>query len=691
MVCLRRTKRRDSFLTDILRKASIVQGFQNIEDHDSVCQCKQPSLHELELSSRPHRWPEMRKLQAKFFDGLLHKVTEREIDALKILGLPDINKIRHAELTDAEQSGSDKFTLNESQEAAYKKNIKQWAEELLGTAVVRKQIEEDEAVYNYYMLGAFAVGAERTLEDTLRAAPDWMDKNKLRRLFQAASLKNKYLAAIIKEGGIRIKTRLAKDYINDALKQLRRMASEGTGPMTAGRWMHKSIGEGQSWYWNRIARTESALAVNGALRANAVQFKVPYVEWDAASTACEICMQFQGKQWKTGENPWPVNDTHPHCTTKSTKIYTLDGWKKIKDIKEGERVLTHLGKYKEVTQLHRHASNNQNMVELSYNNSPYMVNKKESNVLFKLTDNHPIMLNGEWVNAGKARQGDKIRLLATRCLICGKLIPFSRWRNAHGERSGFCSQKCNTIGTQRKYGSKYLLEKFQENRKQLIKKGKHHFQIRKDEMSFKSSAGNSKIKYNTKTEQILMKAMDGVNINYIHQFMVRRPETRPCSHGGLMNRFYKTDFAIPEYNIIIECNGKAWHKDSEYDNVRRRYIESEGFTVLNFWNEDIESNPQKCVESIRRLMSNHDSEYEFMDVELVNVRKYTEKQIDLYNLSVADDESYIAKGFVVHNCLCVLRTIYLPDEVVQTEWDRPSPFDVPYTVAEREALREVFG
>lgn len=276
----------------------------------------------MELASRPHRWPEMRKLQAKFFDGLLHKVTETETEVLKILGLPSIADVRHYELTDTEAESKDKFTLSEKQETAYKKIIKHWAEEILGSKAARKkQVEEDEAIYNYYMLSAFAIGAEKTLEQVLREAPKWMDRDKLRRLYQAASLDNRYLKAVIEQGGTRIKTKLAKDYITDVLRELRIMASNGENPNVTGRWLHRQIGEGASWYWNRIARSESALAVNSAFMSNAREFKVPYVEWSAAPTACVICMQFDGKRWKLGESPSPVESTHPFCLCNLLTIY----------------------------------------------------------------------------------------------------------------------------------------------------------------------------------------------------------------------------------------------------------------------------------------------------------------------------------------------------------------------------------
>jgi hypothetical protein len=251
-------------------------------------------------------------------------VTEHETEALKILGLPSIDRVRHMTLADSEPDSKDKFTLNDSQVSAYKKDIKHWAEELIGTKAAKKEVTEEEAIYDYYMLSAFSISAQKTLEDAIRNAPDWMDKDKLRSVFQGASLKNKYLRSVIDEGGVRIKTKLAKDYINEVLKQLRVMAIDGENPNIVGRWLHQTIGESASWYWNRLARSESVLALNSAFMANARAFSVPYVEWSAAPTACEICMQFNGKQWKLGENPEPVNDSHPFCLCVLLTIYVTE-------------------------------------------------------------------------------------------------------------------------------------------------------------------------------------------------------------------------------------------------------------------------------------------------------------------------------------------------------------------------------
>jgi len=75
-----------------------------------------------------------------------------------------------------------------------------------------------------------------------------------------------------------------------------------------------------------------------------------------------------------------------------------------------------------------------------------------------------------------------------------------------------------------------------------------------------------------------------------------------------------------------------------------------------------------------------------MDIEISSYEEYILDKVDLYNLSVDSDESYLAKGIAVHNCsdthphcLCTLLSIYIPDTAIQDPWTRPSPYDQPYT------------
>ena len=55
---------------------------------------------------------------------------------------------------------------------------------------------------------------------------------------------------------------------------------------------------------------------------------------------------------------------------------------------------------------------------------------------------------------------------------------------------------------------------------------------------------------------------------------------------------YITDFVCREKKIIIELDGGQHNQLSEiqYDSERTKFLESEGYQVVRFWNSDIDKN-----------------------------------------------------------------------------------------------------
>ena len=635
-----------------------------------------PNLHELELSTHQAKDRRVRKVMNEFFRACIMEVKEQEIDLLKVLNLPRLNDVIRAELNDGD-GPEEKYILPAGWWKPFNEVFDEWEDELLGGGEVKGL----DAIVPTYMLRAFSIEIKK-VEESLR--------KQVRSLSKAVtdpSLDNAYLESAIADAASRVRAPLSVAARKKIRKWIIKMAREGAYPMAIARKLHKSVGLGKAWWWNRIARSEARLAMNGAFDAAAKQYQFPYETWNLSPTACEICAQFKGGIWKATSGPQPVSDTHPHCTLGSTKIYTCEGWKKIRDIKIGDLVLSHKGKFQKVTKLHRHTEMNQKMVKLSYLNAQYSSKKVTRPVTLDITDNHPMLINDEWKNAGDVQVGDRVRLLATRCEVCGKLIPFSRWRDSEGVKAKYCSAKCTFLSVHREYGKDHLLKQFRINGKKLIEQGKHHFQIRN--MSKLSNAGNSRIKYDTKAERILSDALNKADIVHKRQHMIKRPELRRCGKNGGMNRFYKIDMAIPELKIAIECDGEQWHRDSDYEKIRSTFIEEAGYSILRFNNNDIFNDVNKCVKQVQRLAMNHKNEYEFIDMKITGAKHYTKNEINLYNLSVEEDESYIAKGFVVHNCVCGRSPliVLLPGQRVQRPWTRPSPYDKPYTPLQRRTLR----
>ncbi len=61
---------------------------------------------------------------------------------------------------------------------------------------------------------------------------------------------------------------------------------------------------------------------------------------------------------------------------------------------------------------------------------------------------------------------------------------------------------------------------------------------------------------------------------------------------------YTVDFASHSARLIVEVDGGQHVDRGEYDAVRTRFLESEGYRVLRFWNSDVLQNPEGVLTRI---------------------------------------------------------------------------------------------
>jgi very-short-patch-repair endonuclease len=72
-------------------------------------------------------------------------------------------------------------------------------------------------------------------------------------------------------------------------------------------------------------------------------------------------------------------------------------------------------------------------------------------------------------------------------------------------------------------------------------------------------------------------------------------------------RNYVTDFACTRHQLIVEADG-GQHADNEADRRRTAWLESEGWRVLRFWNNDILANTNGVIETILRELEAVDAD-----------------------------------------------------------------------------------
>ncbi|MCL2338976.1 MAG: endonuclease domain-containing protein [Proteobacteria bacterium] len=73
---------------------------------------------------------------------------------------------------------------------------------------------------------------------------------------------------------------------------------------------------------------------------------------------------------------------------------------------------------------------------------------------------------------------------------------------------------------------------------------------------------------------------------------------------------YMVDFVFIKQKLVIECDGNQHNEipNASYDKKRTQFLESQGYKVLRFWNEDILKNTDWVVDVIRNNMENRMNE-----------------------------------------------------------------------------------
>ena len=65
---------------------------------------------------------------------------------------------------------------------------------------------------------------------------------------------------------------------------------------------------------------------------------------------------------------------------------------------------------------------------------------------------------------------------------------------------------------------------------------------------------------------------------------------------------YIPDFCSPKAKLIIELDGSQHMEQEEYDEERTKYLESLGYKVIRFWNNDVTNNIDGVILAIIHAM-----------------------------------------------------------------------------------------
>ena len=65
---------------------------------------------------------------------------------------------------------------------------------------------------------------------------------------------------------------------------------------------------------------------------------------------------------------------------------------------------------------------------------------------------------------------------------------------------------------------------------------------------------------------------------------------------------YIVDFYSPRCKLVIELDGSQHHDQQEHDTERTAFLESKGYRVLRFWNNEVAANLEGVILSILSVL-----------------------------------------------------------------------------------------
>ncbi len=67
---------------------------------------------------------------------------------------------------------------------------------------------------------------------------------------------------------------------------------------------------------------------------------------------------------------------------------------------------------------------------------------------------------------------------------------------------------------------------------------------------------------------------------------------------------YVVDFCCQEKSLIIELDGGHHNRETnkQLDIIRQRFLESSGYRVLRFWDNEVDNNVEGILETIKRTI-----------------------------------------------------------------------------------------
>lgn len=217
------------------------------------------------------------------------------------------------------------------------------------------------------------------------------------------------------------------------------------------------------------------------------------------------------------------------------------------------------------------------------------------------------------------RAGDKRRkpMVEKVCLQCGRVFYLKPMGQVSAGQK-FCSYRCNALFKVRDpevaqmYGERlrrggnvwkgkknpYAAERMRLNNPTKDPKVMEKIKQKMKGRTFLSRGGNGKL---TKQQVNLCQAL-GLPESAMEYVI---PTAKSRNHFQSLPTSYKVDLGIPEVKLAIEVDGNT-HNTKKWKFLDRRktaVLNFLGWTVLRFWNKEVDQDLERCVQTVMSTIS----------------------------------------------------------------------------------------
>jgi len=352
----------------------------------------------------------------------------------------------------------------------------------------------------------------------------------------------------------------------------------------------------------------------------------------------------EGKKWLTAVD-------ERTCFLANTKITTNKGYIPIQDIKIGNLVLTHKDRYKKVIKLYHR----------KYDGNVVRITLKGDNIRLTATENHPILVDGKWIEVRNIKQGDRVNYFSIQnCFIGVEVKKVEKWKL-------------------KKNQAVYNLGVEDDNTYTANKIVVHNCDPCIDMNNMTAPIGQP-----TWEKEGLdigdVQGKYGLDFDYTEGAMPFPPLHPRCLIDGQIKIYTSKGWrpirGITIGDLVLTHRGRFKKVtqlhftpkqkpnvvkliiDNKRQQIKLSVTENHPILIDNRWVVARDVKVGDEINYLKRIILNHKGGYKFIPLKIKRIERWKlNRPRMLYNLSVEDDESYIANGFVIHNCRCTITPI----------------------------------